>query len=595
MSEMIFDARTLQINGLPYEWVRHKQSVLDLERELSQTKAAEKLREWNDKKSLRAIGFLLDLLEEIKEQDAFLWDNSEILAWYLPFYFTGAAEGKKGKQWKLVKDLEEVRDFVRCFSIYLREGRKLLMRSESSNQKAMVHITVREEELKKEVGEIVGRSSVEVWDQYNQTSHTREPKPSLPDAIARLVCNDLSLYPILSGAFALYIVKKLGHTGSINKGNLVSEAGPAREPLALERTAVLPRAIRGMAEQIQVRLDWLMEEKILWIYPQIVEEEPSVQVRWMYELLYGDDPSAWKKPKKGVLQEEKSPRLPICRVRRLTAELSERGQLSYQEELKLQQRLLSHLYCKQTKENEPQLGKAQDMLDDALKSLRKLSSPRYYGIADPQATDQKEKELCQLVVKITGSEKLDVKEASCFFKRCVRFWEARNTLLFWEAPAWCDLAGLDHVLPGCDKIQRKLYRRAKRELVKELKKRDMDCDPDLGGYAKQIRREWNMVLTLGDAIDLLRQFAEKEVCRAEALKNEASGQHNARTVLNEYIRKKGNQQLTDWWGESSKSANSVNWLYAQLLSDALRLLIQAGMGVLYRACFQAYRETEQEL
>ena len=208
--------------------------------------------------SLPTIGFLLDLLEEIKEQDAFLWDNSEILAWYLPFYFTGAAEGKKGKQWKLVKDLEEVRDFVRCFSIYLREGRKLLMRSESSNQKAMVHITAREEELKKEVGEIVGRSSVEVWDQYNQTSHTREPKPSLPDAIARLVCNDLSLYPILSGAFALYIVKKLGHTGAINKGNLVSEAGPAREPLALERTAVLPRASRGMAEQIRVRPDWLM-------------------------------------------------------------------------------------------------------------------------------------------------------------------------------------------------------------------------------------------------------------------------------------------------------------------------------------------------
>ena len=133
-----------------------------------------------------------------------MWDNSEILAWYLPFYFTGAAEGKKGKQWKLVKKLEEVRDFVRCFSIYLREVRKLLMRSESSNQKAMMHITAQEEELKKAVGEIVGCSSVEVWDQYNQTAHTREQRPSLPDAIARLVCNDLSLYPILPGVFALY-------------------------------------------------------------------------------------------------------------------------------------------------------------------------------------------------------------------------------------------------------------------------------------------------------------------------------------------------------------------------------------------------------
>lgn len=595
MSEMIFDVRTLRINGLPYEWVRHKQSVLDLERELSQTKAAEKLREWNDKNSLRTIGFLLDLLEEIKEQDAFLWDNSEILAWYLPFYFTGAAEGKKGKQWKLVKKLEEVRDFVRCFSIYLREVRKLLMRSESSNQKAMVHITAQEEELKKAVGEIVGCSSVEVWDQYNQTSHTREPKPSLPDAIARLVCNDLSLYPILSGAFALYIVKKLGHTGSINKGNLVSEAGPTREPLALERTAVLPTAIQGMAEQIQVRLDWLMEEKILWIYPQVVKEKPSIHAQFLYQMLHRNDSLTWKSPKKGVLKKEKSPRLPICRVRRLTVDLSERGNLPYQKELALQQRMLSHLYCKQTKENELQPGKLRDMLDEALKSLRTLSSPRCYGIADRQDKDQKEKELCRLVGKITGSKRVDVAEASHFFKRCIRLWEARNTFLFWEAPAWCDLAGLDHVLPGCDKIQKKLYKRAKKELRRLLEERRLNCDPDLGSYAKWIRRKWSTVLTLGDAMDLLRQFLTQEVCRAEALKAGASRQHNARTVLNEYIGKKGDQQLSDWWGESSKSASSVNWLYAQLLSDALRLLVQAGMGVLYRACFQAYREPEREL
>src|SRR5699024_6080281 len=125
--------------------------------------------------------------------------------------------------------------------------------------------------------------------------------------------------------FALYIIKKLGHTGSINKGDLVSEAGPAREPLALERTAVLPTAIQGMAEQIQVRLDWLMEEKILWIYPQVVKEKPSLHARFLYQMFHGNDSLTWKSPKKGVLQEWKSPRLPICRIRRLTAELSERG------------------------------------------------------------------------------------------------------------------------------------------------------------------------------------------------------------------------------------------------------------------------------
>ena len=222
---MEIEAGTMEINGMPYEWVKCKEPVRikDLNQE---NLFAELLQSQDSKRAGETCRFLLSLLEQVRQDKDFILKNFHTLAWRLPYYFVGSTVEESREQWDLLDQISKVHDFFGVFQVYVQQCRNVITRSESSNTELLQFITANEDIIVEKIQKIVNGAGEDFWDQYLrseaktvlcQSGEKRKEKfPCVPEAVARVVCNDSQIYPILPGIYTLYVMKKMGHTEKVS-------------------------------------------------------------------------------------------------------------------------------------------------------------------------------------------------------------------------------------------------------------------------------------------------------------------------------------------------------------------------------------------
>lgn len=122
---MEIDAGTMEINGMPYEWVKCKEPVRikDLNQE---NLFAELLQSQDSKRAGETCRFLLSLLEQVRQDKDFILKNFHTLAWRLPYYFVGSTVEESREQWDLLGQISKVHDFFGVFQVYVQQCRNVI-------------------------------------------------------------------------------------------------------------------------------------------------------------------------------------------------------------------------------------------------------------------------------------------------------------------------------------------------------------------------------------------------------------------------------------------------------------------------------------
>lgn len=597
---MKVDIKSLEINGIPYEWVKHRGGV-SFEIANNQT-LTQPLPEWCIESDGRnKIQFLLNLLNSAQKEDNFIQRNSQLLAWRLPFHFKFKSNPKRddSEQWKLFKRIVKIHDFVKCFMAYIKQCSKVVVRSENSNTELLRPIVDHREILINEIQEITAQACMEFSYQYQEANARGTMKlPKIPKALARIVFNDCILYPILPALYALSILKKIYSNRYGGKEALLSDADIENGGTDFNTTLDLSRQTVVMVTLIANRFNKLLNDYIFCAYPGKNTKHFLSDIMGMVFGWSDDEIDEYSKSQeeKDSLFVRKDPLIPICNVRKLALLLGDTYGLSNEEIKELHQKLPDYLYSSQNSQFSPNISQEhQKKLEPVLKALRDVSGPRYYYFSNKDEIGKREKRFSRNVAVISGKpqKNIDIKEVRSLAKKYFQFWNPVYTVLFCYAPIRIELSGVDNIVPFGKEIYENLWDTVKNELDQKLS--HCRADPDESTCIKPLSRKLHEIVSLGDSVDLLHDFLKNQSNTTDRDSSEAASSIAAKKlerVLNKYIHTKDDKALLALWGSCAKSQNNVNWLYCQLMTDAAKLVCRACIGIFYRAVFLECQDSD---
>lgn len=597
---MEIDAGTMEINGMPYEWVKCKEPVRikDLNQE---NLFAELLQSQDSKRAGETCRFLLSLLEQVRQDKDFILKKFHTLAWRLPYYFVGSTVEESREQWDLLGQISKVHDFFGVFQVYVQQCRNVITRSESSNTELLQFITANEDIIVEKIQKIVNGAGEDFWDQYLrseaktvlcQSGEKRKEKfPCVPEAVARVVCNDSQIYPILPGIYTLYVMKKMGHTEKVSKQMLLQINGQfADQNSWFSVPAQLAREAGQMAEHIAYKLNSLLEDYLCCTYPKAGQKKQSSLFYEMflrkYELDVEEDVRRDKENTEKDVPFYMSYKflLPVCRTRKIALRLGEQYGLSPEEIRELHQKLPGFLYSRQNGAYQPKLSEEnRETLKTDLNRLRKICDPGYYCLRDKAEMKGKQKKLVGEFGEISIGKGQN-KEGKCryFVKKYMKFWDPLDTVLFCCGGLPMELSGVEDICPFGEEIWETLEDRIDDELHDGIEacgfKTSTICSP----YVKPLYNELKKKMSLDMAMKLLEEFLQTVAAGSETDK---SAHANAEKQLQAYVREKkgAEERMETWWSACRKTSSDVDWIYIHLVKWASKLVYRASVGLFYRA------------
>ena len=594
---MGFDIQKLEINGMPYEWVKHNQPIQF--KNFNKESLPENLLQWqNSDKRWRKCGFLLSLLQQVRQNKEFLGKNYHVLAWGLPFCFAEDTSENVQKQWDLLGQTSKVHDFFNAFQVYVQQCGHIITRSESSNTELLRFITDNEDMIVDKIQEIVNGAGEDFWKQYlkseEQTVQSGEKRkekfPCIPAAVARVVCNDSLLYPILPGIYALYIMRKMGHTEKVGKQVLLQINGQIADQNSwFSMPTELIRQADWMTGYIAYRLNDLLRDYICCVYPKATTKK---QRTFFPEMFFGkylldmeeDEDCNKENTKKGThFYVSCKFLLPVCRTRKIALRLGEQYGLSSEEIRELHQKLPGFLYSRQNGVYQPKLSeKNGETVKTVLNRLRKISNPGYYCLRDKTEMEGRQKNLIGEIEKIS-IEKCENKEEKCglFVKKYMKFWDPLDTVLFCCGGLPMELSGVEDICLFGEEIRMELKDSIDRELQHVIKDCGFETSTVCSPYTKPLYNELKKKMSLDMAMKILEEFFQT----AAGLETNASAHKYAEKQLKKYVReKKGEEErMETWWSACQKNPSDVDWIYTRLVKMASKLVYRAAVGIFYRA------------
>lgn len=584
-----FEPETLEVNGIPFELV--KPSVFHLSNKM-QMPVVDLCHSKSD--VAPQMDFVLQLIRSVMHDKKYIEKNCSVLTWYLPAQFLRLQADDGKAQRRLWKDLVCIHDFVRCFSIYLNSCRSNLKRSEDSTSKKLDNI-INRDELPKEIKLLVEVGGMEFWRFYQKESKCKREKfPSIPDALARVVANSDKLYPVLPAVYALYVLKKMGHSPQISKDALLTYDGTIGTPDYHRSTALLFQA-KYMAGIIQQQFYAKIRVHLSFFRYKYKKPYNAALCHFIFSPLesfddWEDETPKEQDHKENFLRQSDTIHLPICNVRRLALDLGERYGLSTKEIGELHRKLPGYLYSTTPSKYELSFSVGlKEKLGPILKGFRKICDPSYYSLSGSfnAVEEEKKKEIQKLVPALASSErkvwskggnndKASLEDMGKFIKRYLKFWDPVLLTLFCCAPVPMELSSESGIIPYTGDIRKSLLDTMKEEFEKCLECRKISCTFSGSTSVMSLINLSKRVLTLKDAVDLLQQLLDQK----EALK----------ATLDRFFNKQ-DQSLIDLWQCCAVSDENISYVYTRLLAYAQKLVGRAAMGIYYRAVFLKYGMT----